>query len=208
MIVGVNKYRLESEAPIDVLEIDAAVRETQIRRLEQTKRERDPKRVDAALAVLGQTAASGKGNILQAAVEAVRARATVGEISDTLRSAFGDHVAVPEVTSEVYGAAFQNEPEYQTLTSRVRDVSVSLGRRPKLMVAKLGQDGHDRGAKVIASAFGDLGFEVVAGPLFQTPPRSRGRTQDAPAAAHRGAEGERRRKHHRGVRRCGAAPGL
>ncbi|MES0003080.1 methylmalonyl-CoA mutase [Mesorhizobium sp. M0051] len=169
VIVGVNKYRLESEAAIDVLEIDAAVREAQIRRLEQTKRQRDPKRVDAALAALGQTAASSKGNILQAAVEAVRARATVGEISDTLRSAFGDHVAVPEVTSEVYGAAFQNEPEYQTLSSRIRDVSVSLGGRPKLMVAKLGQDGHDRGAKVIASAFGDLGFDVVAGPLFQTP---------------------------------------
>ncbi|MER9229221.1 methylmalonyl-CoA mutase [Mesorhizobium sp. M0664] len=169
VIVGVNKYRLESEALIDVLEIDAAVREAQIRRLEQTKRQRDPKHVDAALAALGQTAASSKGNILQAAVEAVRARATVGEISDTLRSAFGDHVAVPEVTSEVYGAAFQNEPEYQTLTSRIRDVSVSLGGRPKLMVAKLGQDGHDRGAKVIASAFGDLGFDVVAGPLFQTP---------------------------------------
>ncbi|MER9586657.1 methylmalonyl-CoA mutase [Mesorhizobium sp. M0276] len=170
VIVGVNKYRLETEAAIDALEIDnAAVREAQIHRLEQTKRQRDPKRVDAALAALGQTAASGKGNILEAAVEAVRARATVGEISDALRRAFGDHVAVPEVTSEVYGAALQNEPEYQTLTSRIRDVSVSLGGRPKLMVAKLGQDGHDRGAKVIASAFGDLGFDVLAGPLFQTP---------------------------------------
>ncbi|ESZ28035.1 methylmalonyl-CoA mutase [Mesorhizobium sp. L2C066B000] len=170
VIVGVNKYRLETEAAIDALEIDnAAVREAQIRRLEQTKRQRDPKRVDAALAALGQTAASSKGNILQAAVEAARARATVGEISEALRRAFGDHVAVPEVISEVYGAAFQNEPEYQTLTSRIRDVSVSLGGGPKLMVAKLGQDGHDRGAKVIASAFGDLGFDVVAGPLFQTP---------------------------------------
>ncbi|RWQ87262.1 MAG: methylmalonyl-CoA mutase [Mesorhizobium sp.] len=170
VIVGVNKYRLENEAAIDALEIDnAAVREAQIRRLAQTKRQRDPKRVDAALAALGETAASGKGNMLEAAIEAARARATVGEISDTLRRAFGDHVAVPEVISKVYGAAFQDEPEYQTLASRIRDVSVSLGGRPKLMVAKLGQDGHDRGAKVIASAFGDLGFEVVAGPLFQTP---------------------------------------
>ncbi|MET2832968.1 methylmalonyl-CoA mutase [Mesorhizobium shangrilense] len=170
VIVGVNTYRLENEAPIEVLEIDnAAVREAQIRRIERTKRQRDPKRVDAALAALGETAASGKGNILEAAVEAARARATVGEISDVLRRAFGDHAAVPEVITEVYGAAFQNEPEYQTLASRIKDVSVSLGRRPKLMVAKLGQDGHDRGAKVIASAFGDLGFDVVAGPLFQTP---------------------------------------
>ncbi|MBM2715735.1 methylmalonyl-CoA mutase [Mesorhizobium caraganae] len=170
VIVGVNKYRLETEAPIEVLEIDnAAVRETQIRRIKRAKRQRDPKRVDAALAALGETAASAKGNILEAAVEAARARATVGEISDVLRRVFGDHAAVPEVITEVYGAAFRDEPEYRTLVSRIEGVAVSLGRRPKLMVAKLGQDGHDRGAKVIASAFGDLGFDVVAGPLFQTP---------------------------------------
>ncbi|QKC86816.1 methylmalonyl-CoA mutase [Mesorhizobium sp. NZP2077] len=170
VIVGVNKYRLETEDQIDVLDIDnAAVREAQVSRIQRTKRQRDPKRVDAALAALGMTAAGGKGNILTAAVEAARARATVGEISDTLRRAFGDHAAVPDVISNVYGAAFVNEPEYETMISRVEQVSVALGRRPKLMVAKLGQDGHDRGAKVIASAFGDLGFEVVAGPLFQTP---------------------------------------
>lgn len=170
VIVGVNSYRLENEAPIEALEIDnAAVREAQIRRLKQTKRQREPKRVDAALAALGETAASGKGNMLEAAVEAARARATVGEISDILRRAFGDHVAVPEVIADVYGSAFRDEPEYKMLASRIKDVSVSLGGRPKLMVAKLGQDGHDRGAKVIASAFGDLGFDVVAGPLFQTP---------------------------------------
>ncbi|MER9402255.1 methylmalonyl-CoA mutase [Mesorhizobium sp. M0615] len=170
VIVGVNKYRLENEIPIEALEIyNAAVRAAQIRRLEQTKRQRDPKRVDAALAALGETAASGKGNILEAAIEAARNRATVGEISNSLRRTFGDHAAVPEVISKVYGAALQNEPEYQTLASRIKDVSVSLGGRPKMMVAKLGQDGHDRGAKVIASAFGDLGFDVVAGPLFQTP---------------------------------------
>ncbi|KUM25054.1 methylmalonyl-CoA mutase [Mesorhizobium loti] len=170
VIVGVNKYRLENETPIDVLEIDnAAVREAQIRRIEKTKRQRDPKRVGAALAALGETAASGKGNILEAAVEAARARATVGEISEILRRAFGDHRAAPEVTTDVYGAAFREEPEYKTLLSRIGEVAVTLGRRPKLMVAKLGQDGHDRGAKVIASAFGDIGFDVVAGPLFQTP---------------------------------------
>lgn len=170
VMIGVNKYRLDPEDRIEVLDIDnAAVREAQIRRLERTKRQRDPKRVDAALAAFGKTAASGKGNILAVAVEAARARATVGEISDTLRRAFGDHAAVPEVISKVYGSVFQEEPEYKTLASRIEEVSASLGRRPKLMVAKLGQDGHDRGAKVIASAFGDLGFEVVAGPLFQTP---------------------------------------
>ncbi|RUV84434.1 methylmalonyl-CoA mutase, partial [Mesorhizobium sp. M5C.F.Ca.IN.020.14.1.1] len=161
---------LESEDQIEVLNIDnAAVCKAQIGRIEQTKRQRDPKRVGAALAALGEAAANGKGNILAAAVDAARARATVGEISDTLRRVFGDHAAVPEVISKIYGSAFQDEPEYKTLASRIENVSASLGRRPKLMVAKLGQDGHDRGAKVIASAFGDLGFDVVAGPLFQTP---------------------------------------
>ncbi|RWI34086.1 methylmalonyl-CoA mutase [Mesorhizobium sp.] len=170
LIVGVNKHRLESEDQIEVLNIDnAAVCKAQIGRIEQTKRQRDPKRVGAALAALGEAAANGKGNILAAAVDAARARATVGEISDTLRRVFGDHAAVPEVISKIYGSAFQDEPEYKTLASRIENVSASLGRRPKLMVAKLGQDGHDRGAKVIASAFGDLGFDVVAGPLFQTP---------------------------------------
>ncbi|BCH12605.1 hypothetical protein MesoLj131c_68630 (plasmid) [Mesorhizobium sp. 131-3-5] len=93
----------------------------------------------------------------------------MGEISDTLRRAFGDYAVVPEVIADVYGAAFRDEPEYKTLASRIEQVSVWLGKRPRLMVAKLGQDGHDRGAKVIASAFGDLGFDVVAGPLFQSP---------------------------------------
>jgi methylmalonyl-CoA mutase len=170
VIIGVNKYRLETEDRIDVLDIDnTAVRDAQIRRIRQTRRLRDPKRVDAALDKLGETAAGGQGNILAAAVEAARSRATVGEISDTLRRAFGDYTAVPEVISGVYASDFEDEPEYKTLASRIVDVSASLGRRPKLMLAKLGQDGHDRGAKVIASAFGDLGFDVVAGPLFQTP---------------------------------------
>ncbi|TWG95978.1 methylmalonyl-CoA mutase [Mesorhizobium sp. J18] len=170
VIIGVNKYRLETEDRIEVLDIDnAAVRKAQIRRLDRIRRQREPKRVDAALAALGEAAAGGKGNILAAAVEAARARATVGEISDTLRRTFGDHAAVSEVISTVYGSAFQDEPEYQTLSTRIGELSVSLGRPPKLMIAKLGQDGHDRGAKVIASAFGDLGFDVVAGPLFQTP---------------------------------------
>jgi methylmalonyl-CoA mutase len=170
LIVGVNKYRLEQEGEIEILDIDnKAVREAQVSRIEKTKRQRDPKRVVAALAALGETAATGKGNLLEAAVEAARARATVGEISDTLRSAFGDHVAVPKVVREVYGASYAGEPEYETLVSRLQQISAELGDTPRLLVAKLGQDGHDRGAKIIASAFGDIGFEVIAGPLFQTP---------------------------------------
>ncbi|MBZ9772634.1 methylmalonyl-CoA mutase [Mesorhizobium sp. CO1-1-8] len=169
VIVGVNKYRLEQEDQIETLDIDnKAVREAQFHRIKRTKRQRDPKRVDAALAALGETAAGGKGNILETAIEAARARATVGEISDTLRRVFGDHTAIPEVVTNVYGSVFGYEPEYKMLVSRIEEVSASLGTKPRLMVAKLGQDGHDRGAKIIASAFGDLGFHVIAGPLFQT----------------------------------------
>src|SRR5690606_151715 len=107
--------------------------------------------------------------ILEAAVEAACARATLGEISDALREAFGDHAAVPKVDSKVYGAAYEGEPEYKTLVGRLDELATTMGERPKILVAKLGQDGHDRGAKIIASAFGDIGFDVVAGPLFQTP---------------------------------------
>jgi len=170
VIVGVNKYRLETEDQIDILQIDnKAVREAQVRRLEQVKRQRDPARVSETLAALHDVARTGSGNILAAAVEAARARATVGEISDALRRAFGDHAAVPEVVSKVYGPAYEDEPEFATLVDRLDQFAKTLKRRPRVLVAKLGQDGHDRGAKVIASAFGDIGFEVVAGPLFQTP---------------------------------------
>ncbi|MGB3388437.1 MAG: methylmalonyl-CoA mutase [Pseudaminobacter sp.] len=170
VIVGVNKYRLENEDDLDILDIDnKAVREAQIVRIEKMKRQRDPKRARETLDALREVASSGKGNILEAAVEAARARATLGEISDALREAFGDHAAVPKVVREVYGAAYEGEPEYATLVERLGSLAASLGERPRIMVAKLGQDGHDRGAKVIASAFGDIGFEVVAGPLFQTP---------------------------------------
>lgn len=170
VIVGVNKYRLENEDPIDILEIDnTAVRAAQIKRLAKTKRQRDGAAVEKALAALRDVAASGKGNLLEAAVEAARARATVGEISDAMRAVFGDHVAVPEVVSDVYGDAYDNDPEYQNLAARLGEFAKSCGGKPKIMVAKLGQDGHDRGAKIIASAFGDIGFDVLAGPLFQTP---------------------------------------
>ncbi|WP_417768039.1 methylmalonyl-CoA mutase [Stappia sp.] len=170
VIVGVNKYRLETEDDIDILDIDnKAVRLSQIARIERTRRQRDPQRAEETLAALREVARSGQGNILEAAVEAARARATLGEISDALREAFGDHAAVPEVVSDVYGPAYDGEPEYETLVQRLDEFSRSIGETPRLLVAKLGQDGHDRGAKVIASAFGDIGFDVIAGPLFQTP---------------------------------------
>jgi len=169
IIVGVNKYRLENEDELDILAIDnTAVRKAQVRRLEEVRRRRDPKKVEETLGVLSEVARSGKGNLLEAAVEAARARATVGEISDAMRKAFGDHSAVPEVVGDIYGPAYDGDPEYKTLVVRLSGYSKASGR-PKVMVAKLGQDGHDRGAKVIASAFGDIGFDVLAGPLFQTP---------------------------------------
>ena len=169
IIVGVNKYRLESEDEIDILAIDnTAVRDGQVKRLETLRRQRDPKKVEQTLAALAEVARSGEGNLLETAVEAARARATVGEISDAMRKTFGDHSAVPEVVGDIYGPAYNGDPEYVTLTTRLADYSKASGKTPKILVAKLGQDGHDRGAKVIASAFGDIGFDVLAGPLFQT----------------------------------------
>jgi methylmalonyl-CoA mutase len=170
VIVGVNRFRLEDEAPIDTLEIDnTAVRSSQIKRLEAIRRRRDSAAVTAALARLEEVARTGEGNILDAAVDCARARATVGEISDAMRAVFGNHVAEPKVVRNIYGKAYEGEPELLVLTERLDGVATKLGRKPRVMVAKLGQDGHDRGAKVIASAFGDLGFDVLAGPLFQTP---------------------------------------
>jgi len=170
VIVGVNRYRLDNEQPIDILEIDnSAVRIAQIKRIEETKRRRDGGAVRERMAALAEIARTGKGNLLEAAIEAARARATVGEISDAMRDAFGDHAAIPNVIKGVYGEAYSNEPELAVLRTRMTEVTEAMGRRPKIMVAKLGQDGHDRGAKVIASAFGDIGFDVLAGPLFQTP---------------------------------------
>ncbi|MBW6425459.1 methylmalonyl-CoA mutase, partial [Rhizobium sp. XQZ8] len=170
IIVGVNKYRLENEDELDILAIDnTAVRKSQIKRLEEVRRQRDPKKVEQALSALSEVAGTGRGNLLEAAIEAARARATVGEISDAMRRNFGDHSAVPEVVGDIYGAAYEGDPEYETIVTRLADYGKSSGKKPRIMVAKLGQDGHDRGAKVIASAFGDIGFDVLAGPLFQTP---------------------------------------
>jgi methylmalonyl-CoA mutase len=170
VIVGVNKYRLPEEADIDTLDIDnKAVREGQIRRLEKTRALRDPNKWAAAIEALKTVAKSGQGNLLAAAVEAARARATVGEISDAMRETFGSYTAVPEVVSDIYGPISQDDADYQIVAGRLARHVAETGRKPRILVAKLGQDGHDRGAKVIASAFGDIGFEVVAGPLFQTP---------------------------------------
>jgi methylmalonyl-CoA mutase len=169
VIVGVNKFRLENEEPIDILEIDnTAVRLSQVKRIEQTRRQRDPKRVEATLARLTEIARTGEGNLLEAAVDAARARATVGEISDAMRAVFGDHATTPEVVHDIYGKAYEGDPEMETLTNRLKNYGKAASK-PRILIAKLGQDGHDRGAKVIASAFGDIGFDVVAGPLFQTP---------------------------------------
>jgi methylmalonyl-CoA mutase len=170
VIVGVNKYRLENEQPIDILEIDnSAVRIAQVKRIEDTKRRRNAGKVAETLAALEQIARTGEGNLLAAAVEAARARATVGEISDAMRTVFGNHSATPQVVTNIYGKAYEGEPEMTVLVERLESFAKEIKRRPKLMVAKLGQDGHDRGAKVIASGFTDIGFDVVAGPLFQTP---------------------------------------
>ncbi len=170
IIVGVNKYRLENEEPIDILSIDnSAVRASQIKRLDAVRRRRDPSRVAETLDALTRTAQTGTGNLLAAAVEAARARATVGEISDAMRAVFGDHSAVPVVVGNIYGPAYDGDPEYDMLVQRLSAFSAGTGGKPKILVAKLGQDGHDRGAKVVASGFGDIGFQVLAGPLFQTP---------------------------------------
>ncbi len=168
VIVGVNKYRLEEEAKLETREIDnSAVRDAQVKRLAQVKKSRDVVAVKERLAVLGKVAATGAGNLLTAAIAAARARATLGEISDAMRGAFGDFSAQPEVLHGVHGAKYAGDAEYQILTERF--AALAKKHKPKMMVAKLGQDGHDRGAKVIAAAFSDLGFEVLAGPLFQTP---------------------------------------
>ncbi len=168
-IVGVNKYRLVHEPPVDVREIDnTEVRRQQIARLQKIKRERDPQRVAAALDALAHGAETD-GNLLQLSIEATRARATVGEISDALEKVFGRYRANIRTISGVYGGAYAEDAEFQAIRNEVDAFARDEGRRPRILVAKLGQDGHDRGAKVIATAFADLGFDVDIGPLFQTP---------------------------------------
>jgi methylmalonyl-CoA mutase len=168
-IVGVNKYRLDKESPIDTRSIDnTEVRRQQIVRLERIKATRDAAKVEAALAALTE-GAQGDGNLLALSIEASRARATVGEISDALEAVFGRYRANIRTISGVYGGAYADDEEFQRIRKEVESFATEEGRRPRILVAKLGQDGHDRGAKVIATAFADLGFDVDIGPLFQTP---------------------------------------
>ena len=168
-IVGVNKYQLQEQDPIDTLEIDnTAVREAQISRLKDIKARRDSTRVAASLNALTQAAGSGEGNLLALAIEAVRCRATVGEISDALEKQFGRYKAPARTLSGVYGSSYREE-DLTVVRARVEEFAENAGRQPRILVAKIGQDGHDRGAKVIASALSDFGFEVEVGPLFQTP---------------------------------------
>ena len=170
VIVGVNKYKLAKEDPIDILDIDNhVVREAQIERLARIRATRDQAAVDAALAALTVCAKSGEGNLLDLAVKAVRLRATVGEISDALEVVFGRYRANPQAVTGFYNAVVEGNEDWQALKADIEAFVAEEGRRPRIMIAKLGQDGHDRGAKVVASAFADLGFDIDIGPLFQTP---------------------------------------
>ena len=169
VIVGVNKYRKDNEDPIDIRDIDnGAVRLSQIARIEKTRATRDQAKCDAALAAITRRARVG-GNLLEAAVEAARHRATVGEISMAMEEEFGRHRAEVKTLAGVYGAAYEGDAGFAAIQKSVEDFATEEGRRPRMLVVKMGQDGHDRGAKVIATAFADIGFDVDVGPLFQTP---------------------------------------
>ena len=169
VIVGVNKYRKDKEDPIDILEIDnQKVREGQIARLEKMRASRDEAACQAALAEVSRRAAEG-GNLLEAAVDAARARASVGEISMAMEKQFGRHRAEVKTLAGVYGAAYEGDEGFAAIQRSVEQFAEDEGRRPRMLVVKMGQDGHDRGAKVIATAFADIGFDVDVGPLFQTP---------------------------------------
>ncbi|WP_326523438.1 methylmalonyl-CoA mutase [Sphingomonas sp.] len=169
VIVGVNKYRPAQDDEIEILAIDNhAVREGQIARLRRIRETRDEAACQAALGALRE-AASGRDNLLALAVTAARARATLGEISAAMEAGFGRHETVPTPVKGVYAGAFENDPRWTRLEDGVAATERRLGRKPRMLVAKMGQDGHDRGANLVSSMFGDLGFEVVPGPLFQTP---------------------------------------
>jgi methylmalonyl-CoA mutase len=174
VIVGVNKYKLDKEDPIEIREVDnVKVREGQIALLAKIRASRDASKVQSALDALTACASSGKGNLLDLSIQAVRARATVGEVSDALEKVFGRHRAdiqkVTGVYAQAYAEKYDSAEGWETLKSEIAAFGVDQGRRPRVMIAKLGQDGHDRGAKVVATAFADLGFDVDIGPLFQTP---------------------------------------
>ncbi|MDA3129220.1 methylmalonyl-CoA mutase [Aliibacillus thermotolerans] len=169
-VVGVNKYRVDHEEPLDILDIDnTAVRNAQLERLEKLRQERNEDQVKETLSAITKAAESGEGNLLALAVEAARARASLGEISDAIEKVCGRHEAVTRSISGVYSSEFGEEEMMEEVRKMTDEFAEREGRRPRIMVAKMGQDGHDRGAKVIATAFADLGFDVDIGPLFQTP---------------------------------------
>jgi len=169
-IVGVNKYRLAHEDPVDIRQIDnTAVRQAQVARLKEVRSRRDQAAVRQALEALTECARSGQGTLLELAIRAVRVRATVGEVSDALEKIWGRFRAPNQVISGVYGGALDGDHDWQMLRHEVQDFAAAEGRLPRVLIAKLGQDGHDRGAKVVATALADLGFDIDIGPLFQTP---------------------------------------
>ncbi|MFA7554413.1 MAG: methylmalonyl-CoA mutase [Spongiibacteraceae bacterium] len=170
VIVGVNKYTLETEDDVDILEIDNdAVRESQIKRLAAIRASRDEAAVEDALEAIYQCAVTGKGNLLGLAVAATRVRATVGEISSAMEREFGRYNANSQTVSGVYGSAYQDDENWQNISSDIETFVEKHGRRPRMLVCKMGQDGHDRGAKVIATAFADVGFDIDLSPMFSTP---------------------------------------
>jgi len=167
-IVGVNKYQVDEQTEIDVREISSAVRDEQIARLKSVRENRDEAAVKAALEKLTQYAESG-GNLLEASIEAVRARATIGEISDAMEKVFGRYVATTQCISGVYASEYQDDEIIAAIRKRTEQFAEKEGRRPRILVTKMGQDGHDRGIKVVATAYADLGFDVDISPMFQTP---------------------------------------
>jgi methylmalonyl-CoA mutase len=170
VIVGVNKYKSEDQAEVNLLDVDNdKVRKAQIARLNRVRKIRDPEKCAAALAALTEAANRGKGNLLELSIAASRARATVGEISDALEVAFTRHHASTQSVSGVYGGQYRDDENFHRIQREIDTFAREEGRRPRMLVVKLGQDGHDRGAKVIATAFADIGFDVDIGPLFQTP---------------------------------------
>ena len=168
IIVGVNKYQIEEEASLEILEVPASVRDEQIARLKELKAKRDGRAVKQALAAVTNAADSG-GNLLEVCIPAVRARATVGEISEALEKVFGRFVATTQYISGVYASEYEDSAVITAIRKRTEDFKEKEGRRPRILVTKMGQDGHDRGIKVIATAYADLGFDVDISPMFQTP---------------------------------------
>jgi methylmalonyl-CoA mutase len=169
-IVGVNKYRLDKEDPLDILDIDnTAVRESQLQRLAQLKKERDNAAVQASLEKITESARSGKGNLLALSIEAAKNRATLGEISDAIEKVSGRYKAVIRSINGVYSTESGSDENFKKAKELCEQFAKMEGRRPRIMVAKMGQDGHDRGAKVVSTGYADIGFDVDIGPLFQTP---------------------------------------